>query len=212
MDAKHYIMTDPAGIESRSFEIIAQELGPIQLDPAQAPIIKRVVHTTADFEYARLLDFHPQAIAAAHSALSSGCGIYTDTRMIIAGANKTRLSALGCSITTLVDDADVAAEAARRSVTRSIVGIEHAAAQDNIKIYAIGNAPTALVRLVELVRSGQAKPALIIGVPVGFVGAAESKELLPELGIPYIAVKGRKGGSPVAAAIINALLLGMASK
>ena len=206
MDAKNYIILNPADIETRSFEIITEELGHLNLSPELAPIVKRVVHTTADFDYARITEIQSDAVSSAVAALVAGCKIYSDTRMIIAGVSKPMLKKLNCELFTYVDDAGVAAQSKEKGLTRSILGIEKAAEDPDTRIFVIGNAPTALVRLGELIQEGKVRPALIIGVPVGFVGASESKEFIKKTGVPYIVTNGRKGGSTVAVAILNALL------
>lgn len=199
----------PQDIEIRSFEIIEEEMG----EKAKAfskehlPVVKRVIHTTADFEYADLLEFSSDAVESCIKALKNGVKIYCDTQMIANGLSKVTLGKYNCSAYSLVSDPEVAKEAKERGVTRSIVGIEHAIKDPDTKIFLIGNAPTALFRLKELIDSKEVEmPALIVGVPVGFVGAAESKEILPGSGIPYIIVKGRKGGSPVAVSILHGIL------
>ncbi|RKD30595.1 precorrin-8X methylmutase [Thermohalobacter berrensis] len=197
---------DPREIEKRSFEIITKELGDRKFNHREDKIIKRVIHTTADFEYADLLEIHPEAIDKGIKALKDGSYIYTDTQMIKAGINKRKLSTLGGKVCNLVHDKEVVKEAKERGVTRSMVAIEKACDNKNIKIFAIGNAPTALFQLINLIKEGKAKPELIVGVPVGFVGAKESKDALMNINVPYIITKGRKGGSTVSAAIINALL------
>ena len=197
---------DPMGIEVRSFEIITEEMGERDFPEEIAKIVKRVIHTTADFEYADLIEFHPKAFESAVKALKEGSDVYADTNMVMAGINKKRLGDYGGKVYHRVHDEDVVIEAKERSITRSMVAIEKACKDENTKIYAIGNAPTALFTLIEEIQAGKVKPALIVGVPVGFVGAEESKELLRTLDIPYIVVRGRKGGSPVAATIINAML------
>ncbi len=199
-------MKNPMGIEKRSFEIIESEWGDRAFDEATALVVKRVIHTTADFEYADLLDFHPDAIASGIKALQEGSDIYADTNMVMAGINKKKLAQLGGRAYHHVHEPDVATEAKQRQITRSMVAIEKACHDRNTKIFAIGNAPTALFTLIEQIDAGAVKPDLIVGVPVGFVGAEESKEALRKLDIPYIVVRGRKGGSPVAATILNALL------
>jgi len=206
MDARNYIILNPADIETRSFEIITEELGHLNLSPEMAPIVKRVVHTTADFDYARITEIQSDAVSSAVAALVAGCKIYSDTRMIIAGVSKPMLKKLNCELFTYVDDAGVAAQSKEKGLTRSILGIEKAAEDPDTRIFVIGNAPTALVRLGELIQEGKVRPALIIGVPVGFVGASESKEFIKKTGVPYIVTNGRKGGSTVAVAILNALL------
>jgi precorrin-8X/cobalt-precorrin-8 methylmutase len=206
MDAKNYIILNPADIETRSFEIITEELGHLNLSPELAPIVKRVVHTTADFDYARITEIQSGAVSSAVAALVAGCKIYSDTRMIIAGVSKPMLKKLNCELYTYVDDAEVAALSKEKGLTRSILGIEKAVEDPDTRIFVIGNAPTALVRLGELIQEGKVRPALVIGVPVGFVGASESKEFIKKTGVPYIVTNGRKGGSTVAVAILNALL------
>ena len=206
MDAKNYIILNPADIETRSFEIITEELGHLNLSPELAPIVKRVVHTTADFDYARITEIQSGAVSSAVAALVAGCKIYSDTRMIIAGVSKPMLKKLNCELYTYVDDAEVATQSKEKGLTRSILGIEKAVEDPETRIFVIGNAPTALVRLGELIQEGKVRPALVIGVPVGFVGASESKEFIKKTGVPYIVTNGRKGGSTVAVAILNALL------
>jgi len=206
MDAKNYIILNPADIETRSFEIITEELGHLNLSPELAPIVKRVVHTTADFDYARITEIQSGAVSSAVAALVAGCKIYSDTRMIIAGVSKPMLKKLNCELYTYVDDAGVVAQSKEKGLTRSILGIEKAVGDPDTRIFVIGNAPTALVRLGELIQEGKVRPALVIGVPVGFVGASESKEFIKKTGVPYIVTNGRKGGSTVAVAILNALL------
>ena len=199
------MIRDPQQIEKTSFDIITRELG-APLPAEQAPTIVRMIHTTADFEYARITDIHPDAIRAGIEAIRRGCSIYADTAMICAGVNGRALARHGSRIFTLVADEAIASEASARGVTRSIVGIERACADPSVKIFAVGNAPTALDALRQAVARGDARPDLVIGVPVGFVGAAESKEEIKTAGVPYIVTDGRKGGSTVAVAIINSLL------
>ena len=196
----------PMDIEKRSFEIITELLGDRQLDPENEPVIKRVIHTSADFDYADNLVFSPHAVQIGIDALKSGCDIVTDTQMARSGINKTILGKLGGEVHCFMSDPDVAAEAKERGVTRAIVSMEHAAKLPKPCIFAIGNAPTALLALHELMNAGKVHPALVIGVPVGFVNVVESKELMIDSDIPHIVARGRKGGSNVAAAICNALL------
>ena len=179
----------PADIEARSMELIGQELGERVFPAEQLPVVKRVIHTTADFEYADSLVFSAGAVEAGVAAIRQGCTIVTDTQMAFS-----------------VSDPDVAAEAKARGETRATVSMERAARLEGPLVLAIGNAPTALVRACELIDAGELKPALVIGVPVGFVNVVESKELLLTLDVPYIVARGRKGGSNVAAAICNAML------
>ena len=196
----------PMEIEKRSFEIITELLGDRKLDPENEPVIKRVIHTTADFEYADNLVFSPGAVAKGIEGLKAGCHIVTDTSMAMSGINKTILGKLGGQVHCFIADPDVAEEAKARGITRSAVSMEKAAKLDKPCIFAVGNAPTALIALHELMEAGTVKPAFIIGVPVGFVNVVESKELIMEAGVPYIVARGRKGGSNVAAAICNAML------
>ena len=195
----------PDEIEKRSFEIIGSEL-PRPLDPKLAPVIMRVIHTTADFEYAESLAFSEGVIDSAVAALRRGARIVSDTNMVKAGVDKTRLRALGGEIFCFMGDEDVAEAARQNGTTRARAAMDKAAAMGKPLIFAIGNAPTALMRICELFKAGQCSPELVIGVPVGFVHVVESKEALMQSGIPYITARGRKGGSNVAAAICNALL------
>ena len=197
----------PMEIEARSFEIITELLGSRKLDPENELVIKRAIHTTADFDYADNLVFSEHAVKTGIEALRAGCDIVTDTQMAKAGINKTILASLGGEVHCFMSDADVAAEAKTRGVTRAFVSMEKAARLQKPCIFAIGNAPTALAALEELMEADALHPALIIGVPVGFVNVVESKELiLAQHRAPYIIARGRKGGSNVAAAICNALL------
>lgn len=196
----------PMEIEQRSFAIITQLLGDRVLDAENELVIKRAIHTTADFDYADNLVFSPYAVPKALEALRAGCDIVTDTQMAKAGINKTILERLGGQVHCFMSDPDVAQEAKERGVTRAIVSMERAAAMEKPCIFAIGNAPTALICLHELIQSGKLNPALVIGVPVGFVNVVESKELIIASDVPHIVARGRKGGSNVAAAICNALL------
>ena len=197
----------PMDIEKRSFEIITELLGDRKLEPENELVIKRAIHTTADFDYADNLVFSPHAVKKGIEALRNGCDIVTDTQMAKAGINKTILTSLGGEVHCFMADADVAEAAKQRGVTRALVSMEKAAELKKPCIFAIGNAPTALVSLEHLMEEGKLSPALIIGVPVGFVNVVESKELLIEKALsPYIIARGRKGGSNVAAAICNAML------
>lgn len=196
----------PMEIEARSFEIITELLGENQPDPETAPVVKRVIHTTADFEYRENLVFSEHAVRQGIEALRQGCHIVTDTHMAMAGINKTVLGRLGGEVHCFMSDPDVAEEAKRHGITRAAVSMERAAALDKPCIFAIGNAPTALIALKELMDAGKVRPALIIGVPVGFVNVVESKEQILGCDVPYIVARGRKGGSNVAAAICNAML------
>lgn len=203
----------PEDIEARSFQIIDEELVSLGLDqvcgqdPATAMVIKRVIHTTADFEFARTLCFSAHAVERGIEALRNGAHIVTDTTMAAAGINKRVLTGFGGEVHTFIGDADVAAQARARGITRSAVSMEKAAHLDGPLVFAIGNAPTALVSLHQLLQAGEMrKPELVIGVPVGFVNVVESKELILASDVEHIVARGRKGGSTVAAAICNALL------
>ena len=196
----------PAEIEARSMEIIQSELGERTFPAEVLPVVKRVIHTTADFDYADNLIFSPGAVEQGIAAIKGGCTIVTDTQMARSGINKRVLEKFGGEAVCFMSDPDVAAEAKARGVTRAAVSMERAAKLDRTLILALGNAPTALVRACELLEEGAMKPALIIGAPVGFVNVVESKELLLTEDVPYIVARGRKGGSNVAAAICNAML------
>lgn len=199
----------PEDIEKRSFEIITEELGEKvkKFTEEELPIVKRVIHTTADFEYADLIEFLENPISSAKKVLSGGCKIYCDTNMIVNGLSKTILKKFNCVPYTLVSDAEVSKEAKERGVTRSIVGMEHAGKDKETKIFLIGNAPTALYKLKEMIEKNEIeKPALVVGVPVGFVGAKESKDVFKDTKVPYITINGRKGGSTVAVSILHGIL------
>lgn len=196
----------PAEIESESFAIIAEELGNSALDAEQAPIIKRVIHTTADFEFAEAMFFSPGAVKLAKAALRGGAAIVTDTQMAYAGINKKAAGRLGCAVCCYMTDGDVAAQAKSLNITRASASMDKAAKLGQNVIFAVGNAPTALIRLRELIDEGGYRPKLIIGVPVGFVNVVAAKELIMETEVPCIVARGRKGGSGVAACIVNALL------
>ena len=202
----HLQRVAPADIEARSMEIIGRELGDRAFPADQLPVVKRVIHTTADFEYADNLVFSPGAVEKGIAAMKSGCTIVTDTQMAFSGVNKKVLEKFGGRAVCFMSDPDVANQAKARGETRATVSMERAAALDGPLVLAIGNAPTALVRACQLMDEGKLRPALVIGVPVGFVNVVESKELLLTLPVPHIVARGRKGGSNVAAAICNALL------
>ena len=195
----------PMEIERESFRIITEELGDRPIAPEQAPILKRVIHTTADFDYADNLCFSPDAVKLAKEAIMGGAHIVTDTQMALSGINKRTAARFGCQVSCFMSDADVAAEAKAQGVTRARISMDKAARLGENVIFAIGNAPTALIRLRELIDGGY-RPRLIIGVPVGFVNVVASKELIMETDVPHIVARGRKGGSNVAACIVNALL------
>ena len=196
----------PEEIEARSFAIIAAELGHLSLPEEYTPVVKRVIHATADFEYARSLHFSPGVVPAALRALKEGRHIVTDTTMAAAGINKSALAAFGGEVHCLIGDPDVARSALERGTTRSRAAVDKAAAMWPDAIYVVGNAPTALIRIVELVREARLEPAFVVAVPVGFVNVVESKEAVLLGKTPCIVARGRKGGSNIAAAICNALL------
>lgn len=210
----------PADIEKRSFEIITEELGDKELIPGTEPIVKRCIHTSADFDYADNLIFSDNVVERALRAIRNGASIVTDTQMAKAGINKKRLAQYGGEIYCFMSDEDVARMAKENGTTRASACMDKAAAlyqdrrsrkqngeQESGLIFAIGNAPTALVRLYELIGEGKLKPGLIIAAPVGFVNVVQSKELILTLkDIPYIVAGGRKGGSNIAACICNSLL------
>lgn len=196
----------PGEIEKRSFAIITEELGETELDPLQAPVIKRVIHTTADFDYLQNLCFSKEAVQQLLEAIKGGASIVTDTQMAKAGINKKELARYGGSVYCFMSDEDVAEAARQKGSTRAVASMDKAAGLEVPIIFAIGNAPTALLRLYELMQEKKLAPKGIIGVPVGFVNVVEAKELILQSDCPYIVARGRKGGSNVAAAICNALL------
>ena len=197
----------PGDIEGRSFEIITDMLGEMgkNVDPRYEHIIKRCIHTSADFEYADSLYFTDGAVEKIADAIRAGAYIVTDTKMAQAGINKKRIEKLGGSVLCFIGDEDVAEEAAERGLTRSFVSMEKAAGLDRPVIFAVGNAPTALMAICEMHREGRFSPVAVIGAPVGFVNVVQSKEELMRSGIPCIVARGRKGGSNIAACIVNAV-------
>ena len=196
----------PQDIERRSFEIIAQELGERTIPDEQRPIVMRCIHTSADFDYCDNLYFSPDAVQTAHDAIRQGVLFVTDTNMALAGINKPALARHGCEAVCFMADPDIAEAAKRNGSTRATASVDKAASLGRPVIYVCGNAPTALLRLEEHIRQGSFRPALVIGVPVGFVNVVQSKERIIQTGIPCIVARGRKGGSNIAAAICNALL------
>jgi len=206
------ITIQPQEIESKSFEMITEELGPHPFTDDQYRVVQRVIHATADFDLGRSMKFHPDAVEAGIRAIQAGEPIIADVQMVQVGISKPRLKAFGGDVHVYISDADVMQEAKAENTTRAIISIRKATSQIKGGIYAIGNAPTALLELIRLVKEGndiendgKANPSLVIGVPVGFVSAAESKEELAKLDIPFITNLDRKGGSPVAVAAVNAL-------
>ena len=202
-------MMGPEEIERASMAVIGREMGAWAGPAENLPVLKRVIHTTADFDFVRNLLFSPNAVQLGREALRRGVTVVTDTAMAAAGIGKPAAARWGVSVVCRMADPDVRDEALRRGVTRAVVSMERAAAETPDAIFAIGNAPTALIRLCELIRDRTARPSLVVGVPVGFVNVVESKELLAATDVPQIAAMGRKGGSPVASAVVNALLYGM---
>lgn len=200
---------NPQEIERRSFEIIEEILGGKRLDSKNAHIIKRCIHTSADFDYAENLYFTEGVTDVIKAALLAGATIVTDTQMALAGINKRVLARFNCTVECFIADEDVAMQATERGITRSSVAVEKAARLGKPVIFAVGNAPTALLRLDELMRAGYA-PIAIIAVPVGFVNVVEAKELIIKSSAPCIVARGRKGGSNIAAAIVNAILYDIA--
>ncbi len=196
-------------IEDGSFAIIDAEAGAHDFDARAWQIVRRVIHATADFEFKTLMRLSPDAVAAGIAALRRGCPIVCDVKMIIAGLNEERLAAYGCKTHCFISDDDVIADARTRNSTRAIEAMRkaHRAGLLEGALVAVGNAPTALLALGRLCHAGGARPALVVGVPVGFVSAAESKEVAMELPVPYIVARGRKGGSTIAVAILHALLV-----
>jgi precorrin-8X/cobalt-precorrin-8 methylmutase len=199
----------PEEIEEESFRIIDVEAGDHGWPRSEWQVVRRAIHTSADFEYAQSMVLSEEVIEKAVAALQSGVGIVTDTNMALSGISKPRLTTLGCSVSCHVADPDVAKQAHAEGVTRSIAAMRKAVANPDNRIFVIGNAPTALFELLRLIETGAVEPALIIGLPVGFVGAEESKNALASgtHDIPFITNIGRKGGSNVAAAVVNALAI-----
>ena len=196
----------PMEIEKRSFEIISEELGERKIDPEYDLLVRRVIHTTADFDYYDNLVFSPHAVEQMKKAIRAGCDVITDTTMAMSGINKKTLAQFGGTARCFVADEDVAREARERGVTRSLVSMEKAARLDKPLIFAIGNAPTALFSICDMIRAGRLDPEMVIGVPVGFVNVVEAKEELIRTAKHYVVARGRKGGSNVAAAIVNSVL------
>ena len=206
MVAEGPVIVKPEEIEAESFRMIDAEVGPHQFDDQQWPVVRRVIHTTADFSFAEATAFSFAAVPRGIDALRSGVKILCDTNMVLSGINKTRLAKLGGMAVCYVADADVAAAAKEQGVTRSIMALRKGVAE-GCNLFLIGNAPTALFELLRLAAAGEVAPALVVGVPVGFVGAVESKEALYRSELPCICCRGRKGGSAIAAAILNALMI-----
>lgn len=204
----------PEEIEKRSFEIISEELNRrgIRLPEEQEMITKRVIHTTADFDYTQTLCYSENAVAVIKELILNGADIVTDTNMALAGINKKALAGFGGKAHCFMAEEKTARLAQERKTTRASVSMEMAAEIAKPVIFAIGNAPTALIQLYEMMQSGVWKPAFVIGVPVGFVNVEAAKELIMQTDVPYIINRGRKGGSNVAAAICNAILYELGRK
>lgn len=196
----------PREIEDNSFKIISEELGDIELDPLEAPIIKRAIHTSADFDYAKNLVFSKDVVKNTMEALKKGVAIVSDTNMVKAGINKNHLAKFNSEVHCFIADEDVAIAAKKNQTTRSAMSMIKAKEINKPTIFAIGNAPTALIELDRMIKNKEIDPVLIIAVPVGFVNVVESKDMIEQLDVPYIIAKGRKGGSNIAAAIVNALM------
>ena len=196
----------PHEIERKSMEIITSELGDRTWPEPTFSVVRRCIHTSADFDYADNLRFSEGAVELGVKLMRSGVNIVTDTMMAFSGINKNRLESFGGKAHCFIKDQDVIDEAKERGCTRATVSMEKAMELDGPIIFAIGNAPTALMRICELVKEGRLKPALIIGAPVGFVNVVESKEMAMDIGVPFIVPAGRKGGSNIAATICNAML------
>ncbi|AJY76929.1 precorrin-8X methylmutase [Paenibacillus beijingensis] len=201
----------PQEIEDKSFAMITEELGEHPFTELQYPVVQRVIHASADFELGRSLVFHPDAIEAGIAAIRRGETVVADVQMVQVGTSKERIRKYGGDVAVYISDPDVMEEAKRLNTTRAIISMRKAVRSAEGGIYAIGNAPTALLELIRLVKEGIAKPSLVIGMPVGFVSAAESKDELRKLDIPFITNIGRKGGSTIVVAALNALSI-MADK
>lgn len=198
---------EPKAIEDKSMTLIAPYLKDYQLSPEAIKVYSRIIHASGDPSYAEVIEIHPAAIEAGLSALKSGASIYCDVEMVRTGINKRKLADLGGQVHCLIADPDVAKQAKAEGITRSIAAMRRFGSALNGAIVAIGNAPTALFEVIRLMSEEGIRPALIIGVPVGFVGAAESKEYLAQVAqVPYITVHGTKGGSPIAVSAVNALM------
>ena len=198
-------ISDPSQIETKSMSIIDTYLTTDHWSEDELPVVKRMIHTTGDVTYQEIIHFQGDPVSAGKKAILNGAKIVTDTMMAFSGINKPLLAKAGCTIHNFVSDPKIATIAKERGVTRSMAAMEHAVSI-NSEIYVVGNAPTALFRLGELIKEGKADPKLVIAVPVGFVGAAESKEFIRGIDVPSISTEGFKGGSNVAAAVFNAIL------
>lgn len=196
---------NPMAIEDKSIEIIRSAMRPHSFSEEELQVVTRTIHTTGDYDYQHIVALHPDSIAAGIAAIQKGCRIVTDTTMAYSGINKRMLEKAGCQINCYIGDKEIFRLAEENQVTRSMAAMDYAASE-GVDIFVIGNAPTALYRIGELIKEGKAAPKLIVGVPVGFVGAAESKEYIRGFEVPSITTVGTKGGSNVAAAIMNAII------
>lgn len=197
----------PMAIENRSMEIIAPHLAGLDLDERAVKVYSRMIHAAGDVDYAPIIRVSPDAIEAGMTALKSGCDIFTDVEMVRTGINKKKLASFGGSVHCLIADPEIAAAAKEAGITRAMASMRRFGQKLNGSIVAIGNAPTALFEVLRMVKEEGLRPACIVGIPVGFVGAADSKQALAENGtIPYITVQGTKGGSPIAVAAVNAMM------
>ncbi len=197
-------IVQPQKIERLSFEIIEKEAGEHSFNEEEWRIVRRIIHTTADFEFLKLTKFHPKAISSGKEAIKRGCKIFTDTEMAKAGINKTRLKKFGCEVLCYINHPEVISLSKANNITRASASVEYLLDQLQDNIYVVGNAPTALIKLFEVINTFKIKPALVVAVPVGFVNAKESKDLFIKYKpVPFIATEGRKGGSAIGAAIIN---------
>ncbi|KOO46548.1 precorrin-8X methylmutase [Priestia koreensis] len=201
------LTVQPQQIEGKSFEMITEEIGEHPFTDEQYRVVQRVIHASADFELGRSMVFHPDAIEAGIKAIRSGKRVVADVQMVQVGVSKQRIEQFGGDIRVYISDEDVMEEAKRLDTTRAIISMRKAIKEADGGIFAIGNAPTALLELIRLIKEGEARPGLVIGLPVGFVSAAESKEELAKLDIPFITNIGRKGGSTVTVAALNAISL-----
>ena len=200
-------ITGPMDIENRSMELIAPHLKGLNLDEKATKVYSRIIHASGDVDYAPIIRTHPEAIDKTIEAIKAGAHVYTDVEMVRTGINKKKLASFGGEVHCLIADEEIAKQAKAEGITRSMVAMRHFGTKLNGSIIAIGNAPTALFEVLRMVREESLRPACIVGIPVGFVGAAESKAALAENGIiPYITVEGNKGGSPIAASVVNAIM------
>ncbi|PWW32085.1 precorrin-8X methylmutase /cobalt-precorrin 8 methylmutase [Cytobacillus oceanisediminis] len=201
------ITVQPQMIEVKSFEMIDEEIGEHSFTEDQYPVVRRVIHASADFELGKSMIFHRDAIRSGIEAVRSGKPVVADVQMIQSGVSKQRIEKYGGDVRVYISDPDVMEEAKRLNTTRAIISMRKAIKEADGGIFAIGNAPTALLELIRLIKEGEARPGLVIGLPVGFVSAPESKEELAKLDIPFITNIGRKGGSTVTVAALNAITL-----